>query len=142
MYMNIDEETRKKVDTTIKKYYHFNLRKCFIRTIKYVKYYNTIIAFYVLGVYTIYDSLYIYLGYFIYNCSERYFLSMDTMNSYLIQSYNKLVKRKISKLKYISFKTAVTVDMIEKTLDNLKDYYDEQTECKEFITTEDVLSIL
>lgn len=140
--MNIDEETKKKVDITIKKYYHFNLRKYFIRTIKYVKYYNTVIAFYVLGVYTIYDSLYIYLGYFIYNCNERYFLSMDTMNSYLIQSYNKLVKRKISKLKYISFKTAVTADMIERTLDNLKDYYNEQTECEDFITAEDVLNVL
>lgn len=140
--MNIDEETKKKVDITIKKYYHFNLRKCYIRTIKYVKYYNTIIVFYVLGVYSIYDSLYIYLGYFIYNCSERYFLNMDTMNSYLIQSYNKLVKRKISKLKYISFKTAVTADMIERTLDNLRDYYKEQTECDDFITAEDVLNIL
>lgn len=142
MYMNIDEETKKKVDITIKKYYHFNLRKYFIRTIKYVKYYNTVIAFYVLGVYTIYDSLYIYLGYFIYNCSERYYLSMDTMNSYLIQSYNKLVKRKISKLKYISFKTAVTIDMVERTLDNLRDYYKEQTECEDFITAEDVLNVL
>lgn len=140
--MNIDEETKKKVDITIKKYYHFNLRKYFIRTIKYVKYYNTVIAFYVLGVYTIYDSLYIYLGYFIYNCSERYYLSMDTMNSYLIQSYNKLVKRKISKLKYISFKTAVTIDMVERTLDNLRDYYKEQTECEDFITAEDVLNVL
>ena len=60
----------------------------------------------------------------------------------LIRSYNKLVKRKTSKLKDISFKTVVTSDMIERTLDNLRDYYEEQTACEEFITTEDVLNIL
>lgn len=142
MYINIDKETKKKVDITVKKYYHFNLRKYFIRPIKYVKYYNTVIVFYVLGVRSVYDGFEIHLGYFIYNCSERYYLSMDTMNSYLILSHNKLVKRKTSKLKDISFKTAVTVDMIERTLDNLRDYYEEQTACEEFITTEDVLNTL
>lgn len=140
--MNIDKETKKKVDIAVKKYYHFNFRKYFIRPIKYVKYYNTVIVFYVLGVRNIYDGFDIHLGYFIYNYKERYYLSMDTMNSYLIKSYNKLVKRKTSKLKDISFKTVATVDMIERTLDNLRDYYEEQTACEEFITTEDVLNIL
>ena len=140
--MNIDKETKKKVDIAVKKYYHFNLRKYFIRPIKYVKYYNTVIVFYILGVRSVYDGFDIHLGYFIYNCRERYYLSMDTMNSYLIRSHNKLVKRKTSKLKDISFKTVVTADMIERTLDNLRDYYEEQTACEEFITTDDVFNIL
>lgn len=140
--MNIDKETKKKVDIAVKKYYCSIFRKYFIRPIKYVKYHNTVIVFYVLGACGVYDGFGIHLGYFIYNYSERYYLSRDTINSYLIRPYNKLVKRKTSKLKDISFKTVVTSDMIERTLDNLKDYYKEQTACEEFITTEDVLNIL
>lgn len=142
MYMNIDKEIKKKVDIAVKKYYRFNFRKYFIRPIKYVKYHNTVIVFYVLNVRNFYDGLDIHLGYFIYNCSEKYYLSMDTMNSNLIQSHNKLVKRKTSKLKDISFKTVVTADMIERTLNNLKDYYKEQTACEEFLTSKEVLAVL
>ena len=108
MYINIDKETKKYILNIIQKYYHNKLHKYFIRPIKYTVYYNTVIVFYILVVNTIKDNFYVYIGYFIYDYSNKQYLSMDTMNSYLIQSHNRLPLKYRGLIKKASFKSAVS----------------------------------